>query len=134
MEDTSYRLSIKSAVRSEGSLIDMRKFETNMPKSAEAQKIILKTFLEQTPILIADLRSTLNALEEKKTFKLVHKLKSSVSIFCSDEFFDAIREMELGTIRIQSPEFHCMGKRLIQRVEKLLQETQTIFDKMTKAI
>ena len=108
------------------SQFDAAKFNEFTKGCEDTQPEIMDAIIEDTPLLLLELDKSLNANQANKTSKLIHKLKSSVSLICTDRLLNEIREFERTTILICTPEFLSSGRRVILKVSMLLNELRQI--------
>jgi HPt (histidine-containing phosphotransfer) domain-containing protein len=87
---------------------------------------IIAAFLEETPSVLQELDQALTESLATRTGQLVHKLKSSCSLFCTDDLQHDLSEMERNAINVQTAEFLSFGKSVIMRVGGLVKELQQL--------
>jgi hypothetical protein len=106
------------------SQFDRTKFHRHTTGCEQVRPEIIAAFITQTPSLLSELDNALNESKARTTSKIVHKLKSSVGLFCTDSLFAEISEVERGAVHIEAPEYLSAVRRLIMRIGKLITELQ----------
>lgn len=102
--------------------LDVKKFYVHTQGCALTQLEIMATFIEETPGLLVELDNALLERMASKASKLVHRLKLSVAVFCTDSLYAELLQYETAIIRVESHEFLAGGRSLIMKIGKLVQE------------
>jgi len=109
------------------SFLDVEKFERQTMKSAVVQQELLEAFILFTPPLAAELREVCNRYDMMSTLKLLHKLKSSTALFCTDSFYQSMHILEENARRPWSPDYGKAMQEMLEGLERLVAETKTLF-------
>lgn len=97
-------------------IFDPDKFVEQTLDVKEVKMEIKHAFLKQTPEICDMVR---HAIDEKHTLqlaRLLHKLKSSVGLFCRREFADELNYLE------KHAEIEFKNKRFRERLERMLED------------
>jgi hypothetical protein len=106
---------------------DETKFNAFTSNCKDARREIVALFIEQTPLLLLELDQSMNANLIRQTSKIIHKLKSSISILCTDAFYRDLVEFEKGAVALPAPEYISSGRKMMLRTRKLIAELQKIY-------
>jgi HPt (histidine-containing phosphotransfer) domain-containing protein len=110
---------------------DHDKFEKLTGGYDKIQAELIEAFLEFTPALLEELRAITMAENAADVARILHKLKSSTSLLCSDSLYSEIIHLEESASRISDPDYKSRIAALITSHEVLMEEAETIHKKLT---
>ena len=106
--------------------LDLKKLNQLAEKGSSFNEDVIEAFIIHTPALLSKLKLSLEDGNAMKTSKLIHELKSSAKLFCIDELFDKIFELETSSVQIDMPEYMVSVINLIPQIELLIQELKNL--------
>lgn len=109
------------------SFFDFEKFDRQTMRSAVVQQELLQAFIQLTPPLAAELREVCNRSDRDATVRLLHKLKSSTALFCTDSFYQRMHMLEENARRPWSPDYGKSMQEMLEGLDRLVAETKTLF-------
>lgn len=95
------------------------------------QADLIKAFLEFTPALLDELRIVTMAESIADVARILHKLKSSTSLLCSDALYSEIIQLEENAQRVSDPDYKNRVTALITSHEVLMAEADSLHNKLT---
>jgi HPt (histidine-containing phosphotransfer) domain-containing protein len=109
------------------SFLDFDKFDRQTMRSTVVQQELLEAFIQLTPPLAAELREVCSRNDMTSTIRLLHKLKSSTALFCTDSFYQSMHMLEENARRPWSPDYGKAMQEMLDGLEHLVAETKTLF-------
>lgn len=108
-------------------LFDFEKFNRQTMHNTTVQQELLQAFILLTPPLAAELREVCNRYDMTSTIRLLHKLKSSTALFCTDSFYQRMHTLEENARRPWSPDYGSAMQEMLDGLDRLVAETKTLF-------
>jgi|GEM_PF-2105459 len=117
----------RGAIPPRYAFLDVEKFDRQTMKSPVVQQELLEAFIQLTPPLAAELREVCSRNDMSSTIRLLHKLKSSTALFCTDSFYQSMHVLEENARRPWSPDYGKAMHEMLEGLERLVAETKTLF-------
>ncbi|MFD0998614.1 Hpt domain-containing protein [Ohtaekwangia kribbensis] len=114
-----------------GRYFDHDKFDKLTGGYDKIQAELIEAFLEFTPALLEELRTIAMAENVADVARILHKLKSSTSLLCSDSLYSEIIHLEENANHVSDPDYKSRIAALITSHEVLMEEAETILKKLT---
>lgn len=92
---------------------------------------LIEAFLEFTPALLEELRVFTMEESVADIARILHKLKSSTSLLCSDSLYSEIVHLEENADRVSDHDYKDRIAALITSHEILMEEAEAIHKKLT---
>jgi HPt (histidine-containing phosphotransfer) domain-containing protein len=109
---------------------DHDKFDKLTGGYDKIQAELIEAFLEFTPALLEELR-TITMAESVGVARILHKLKSSTSLLCSDALYSEIIQLEENADHVRDPDYKSRVAALITSHEVLMDEAGAIHKRLT---
>jgi HPt (histidine-containing phosphotransfer) domain-containing protein len=110
---------------------DQDKFDKLTGGYDKIQAELIEAFLEFTPALLDELRTIIMAEQAADAARILHKLKSSTSLLCSDALYSEIIQLEESADHVSDPDYKSRVAALITSHEVLMEEADAIHKKLT---
>jgi HPt (histidine-containing phosphotransfer) domain-containing protein len=110
---------------------DHDKFDKLTGGYDKIQAELIEAFLEFTPALLEELRTITMAESVADVARILHKLKSSTSLLCSDALYSEIIQLEENADHVRDPDYKSRVAALITSHEVLMDEAGAIHKRLT---
>ena len=110
---------------------DHDKFDKLTGGYDKIQAELIEAVIEFTPALLEELRTITMAENVADVARILHKLKSSTSLLCSDSLYSEIIHLEETADHVSDPDYKSRVAALITSHEVLMEEAETILKKLT---
>jgi len=102
--------------------MDLQKFTSTTGGFEQIMRETAAAFVEFMPGMLRDLKTAVDGKDEAAAGKILHKLKSSVSLLCTDALSVEVSDLEHSVANVASFEFVTRINRLILCVHHLVVE------------
>jgi hypothetical protein len=102
--------------------MDLKKFTLMTGGFQEIMHETAAAFVEFMPGMLHDLKTAVDANDTAITEKLLHKIKSSVSLLCTDGLSAEVIDLERNSGSVATPEFKIRTNQLTHSIRLLVYE------------
>src|SRR5689334_22188638 len=102
--------------------MDVQKFTLTTGGLDVVMRETAAAFIEFMPGMLHDLETAVNSKDVAATGKILHKLKSSVSLLCNDVMSEEVRDLDRNAACVDSADFIHRINRLTLNIHHLITE------------